>query len=270
MESRDTPKTHLHPALSSLAQVAILFLPGIPAYLWVWPNVGRTAWLMPVQIAVYLYFLAGCLFIGLRHWNLRQLGLGRQEWRLSLICGVLLTVGRALVLLALDWPLGLRSISLNQLAGDVLFFGLVGLVEELLFRGLIYHALGELHGARLAIWGSALAFGLYHVGGSGLLGGLGTFIIGVILGLIRWRAGGIAGLILVHALMDVATKAMLSNLNIQHFGPPQVIYPVFVILGYGLILGVPLYLWKGHPLVERMLTRQLDQSQFPARSEKYG
>ena len=44
------PQTRLHPSLAALAQVAIMFLPGIPAYLWLWPNVEGTAWFMPVQV----------------------------------------------------------------------------------------------------------------------------------------------------------------------------------------------------------------------------
>lgn len=76
-----------HPSIAALAEVAIMFLAAIPAYVWLWPNVKGTAWLMPVQVAVYLYFLAGCLLIGLRRWSLSQLGLNRQGVGLSLICG---------------------------------------------------------------------------------------------------------------------------------------------------------------------------------------
>jgi membrane protease YdiL (CAAX protease family) len=223
-----------------------MFLPGIPAYLWLWPAVSETAWHRPVQVAVYLYFLAGCLVIGLRRWNLGQLGLNQQGLALSLLCGLTFLLGRSLVLLATDLPLGLQPVTLRGLVGDIVFyFALVGLIEELLFRGLIYRALDEWRGARLAIWGSALAFGLYHVGGQGPLGGLGTFFIGVIFGAIRWRAGGIVGLIAVHGLADLTIVELYPDLTIQQLGQVHVVHPELVILGYGLMLAVLFYLWKG-------------------------
>jgi membrane protease YdiL (CAAX protease family) len=249
-------KTRLHPNLAALVEVLIMFLPGIPAYLWLWPKVDGTAWLMPVQIAVYLYFLAGCLIIGLRRWNLSQLGLNRKGLGVSLVCGLVLLAGRTLVILAIDWPIGSTPLTLRGLAGDIVFlFALVGLIEELLFRGVIYHALDEWRGARLAIWGSALAFGLYHVR-QGPLVALGGFIIGLIFGVIRWRAGGIVGLILVHGLIDVTAKEMLPTVSIQELGRPQVVHPILVVLGYGLIVAVPLYLWRLHPSIERMRARE--------------
>jgi hypothetical protein len=51
------------------------------------------------------------------------------------------------------------------LIGDVLFYLLlVGVTEELVFRGLMYRALEEWRGTRWAIWGTTIAFGLWHVG----------------------------------------------------------------------------------------------------------
>jgi hypothetical protein len=66
--------------VQALSEVGVLFLPGIPAYIWLWPNVENTDWLRPVQVLVYLYFLAGCLIIGRRRWSWDQLGL---HWLLS-------------------------------------------------------------------------------------------------------------------------------------------------------------------------------------------
>jgi hypothetical protein len=55
--------------VQALIDVGLLFLPGIPAYLWLWPNVDNTDSLMPAQVLVYLYLLAGCLIIGRRRWT---------------------------------------------------------------------------------------------------------------------------------------------------------------------------------------------------------
>jgi membrane protease YdiL (CAAX protease family) len=184
----------------ALAQVIAMFVPGIPAYIWLWPNVsGTTADL--VQVFVYLYFLAGCLFIGLRRWNLDELGLNRRGIALSLICGSSLIAVLILGRWALNLPIEPQPLTVERIAFDIVYyFGLVGLIEELLFRGVLYRALDELRSTRLAIWGTAIAFGVYHVGGQGLIGGFGTALIGLLFALIRWRAGGIVGLIVIHGM----------------------------------------------------------------------
>lgn len=52
-----------------------------------------------------------------------------------------------------------------QVVGDILYyFGLVAVIEEFIFRGLLYHALDEWRGARWAIWGSTAGFILFHTG----------------------------------------------------------------------------------------------------------
>jgi hypothetical protein len=105
---------------------------------------------MPAQVLVYVYFLAGCLLIGLRRWNLDQLGLNRKGLELSLLGGVLIIAGRVLVTLSVDWPLWQTPITFGGLAGDLLFYiGAVGLAEELLFHWM-YRALEEWRGTRWA------------------------------------------------------------------------------------------------------------------------
>src|SRR3974377_1615097 len=90
--------------VQALIEVGILFLSGIPAYIWLWPNVDNTDWFVPVQVLLYLYFLAGALVIGLRRGNGDQLGLDRQGLGLSLICGAVLIAGRILIMLSVTWP----------------------------------------------------------------------------------------------------------------------------------------------------------------------
>ena len=224
-----------------------MFLPGIPAFFWLWPKVRGTPWITWVQVVVYLYLMAGCLLIGLRHWSLAQLGLNRNGLGLSLICGLAIFAGRTLVILAIRWPKGPASLTRSQAVGDVLFyFGLVALIEELIFRGLVYRALDEWRGARWAIWGSTVGFVLFHVGWHSPLQGLGASIIGLIFAVIRWRAGGIVGLILTHGLIDVGALWMLPELRLEELGRPEITHPGYLLLGYALILAIPLYLWQSH------------------------
>ena len=135
-----------------------------------------------------------------------------------------------------------------QLAGDILYYiAAVGLAEELLFRGLVYHALETLRGPRLALWGSGVAFGLYHVGVGGAAGFTGGLVAGVVLGGIRWRTGGIVGLILVHGLIDVAGVEMAPLLTSWDFSGLEIPHPSLIALGYLVIGALLVYLWKYAP-----------------------
>ncbi len=59
---------YISPGLGALLEVGLLFLPAIPAYLWVWPNLeGSQVDLF--QGLVYVYMIAGSLFIGRRRWT---------------------------------------------------------------------------------------------------------------------------------------------------------------------------------------------------------
>jgi len=191
-----------------------------------------------------LYFLAGCLVIGRRRWTWDQLGLNRGGLGLSLISGAVLIIGRILITLSVTWPGGSPTVTIGQLLGDIVFyFVFVGFIEELLFRGVIYRAFDEWRGARWAIWGSALMFGVYHAGWQGVAA-VGTLLFGVIFAVICWRAGSIVGLIVVHGLMDVSASLMLPGLEMQQLRQVTLSSPLMLVTGYALILLVPIYLWK--------------------------
>jgi membrane protease YdiL (CAAX protease family) len=236
---------------SALLEVLVMFIPAIPAYLWLWPNVHGTAqWI--AQVITYLYIFVGTLFIGLRRWGLNDLGLNRCGITISLVSGTILLIGRQMVILSVDWNASRPQYNLVALFGLILYYiGMVGLVEELLFRGLIYRALEEWLGVRWAIWGSSFGFLLWHIFGQGAVIGLAAFAIGMIFALIRWRAGGILGLIIIHGLWDLQTVLQLSisNAQILAIGRPDIPYPLLAIIGLGLMVFVPIFLWKLYPLL---------------------
>lgn len=239
-----TGRLHLHRGLSALIEVIILFLPAIPAYLWMWPNLEGLL-LRIADIATHLYVLAGTLFIGLRRWNLDQLGVNAKGVWLSLAFGAAVILGRSLVILSTSWGLPPPQYNLAALAGKFLYyFALIGLVQELLFRGLVYRAFEEWLGTRWAIWGSSVGFVLWHVFGGGLLIGLAMLLYGLIFALVRWRAGGIIGLILVHGAIDFAGALMLPDLDVLSLGRPTIPYPPVMLIGLALILLTPAALWQ--------------------------
>jgi membrane protease YdiL (CAAX protease family) len=242
-----------HPYLSALLELGILFLPAIPAYLWVWPNLTGV-YTDVFQVIVYLYFLAGTLFIGLRRWNWGQLGINRKGIGLTLSCGLFILVGRLLIILSIGWNVYPPPLTWLRLVASLFYyFGLVGLVEELVFRGLLYRLLEDWRGARWAIWGSSVGFLLWHVFGQGLLIGLATLLIGLLFALLRWRGGGILGLIVLHALWDLESALLVSDSNAAIVGSDKIVFtnPAMVWLGAVLLLLVPAYLGWLHPVVER-------------------
>jgi len=113
-------RERLHPGFSALLEVGLMFLPAIPAYLWLWPRLEGAAETV-VQSLTYLYVLAGTLVIGLRRWSLGQLGLNRNGLWLSALCGLAVLSGRLLIILAVDWQAEPPPISLLRLLGNTLF-----------------------------------------------------------------------------------------------------------------------------------------------------
>ena len=259
MPLRNTKTAHLSSTQrnkSALIELGILFLPSIPALIWLWPNIDGTAFYYPVQCLVYIYFLGGALFIGLRRWTWEELGLSMGGIVLSLACSTVLLIERFLAPLALGIPLDFQPFALWRIIGEILFyFGMVGAVEELLFRGLVYQIFDSWYGPGLAIFCSSLGFALWHIGWMGPLI-IAPFFLGIIFGLIRWRTGNIAGLILVHGAFDLLGIEMPLPISfstiidqvLQH----RIAYPWAIVIGDTLMIAIILYLWKVHPRLQQM------------------
>lgn len=127
---------------------------------------------------------------------------------------------------------------------------LVGLNEELWFRGLILRALAP-KGLNWAVWGSAVLFGLLH-----LLNGLAgqdllvtliqiayAFVIGLCYALVRLKSGSIWPLILIHAATDLfawtAQAGQIGSGSVSSLF--DLILPAVVVL---LFAGYSAYLWR--------------------------
>ncbi len=242
----------LHPSLAGLLEVGVMVLPAIPAYLWVWPKVSGTA-LDIWQTVVYLYVIVGTVFIGRRRYSWGELGLNRRGIWLALGCGTALLAARLSIILGIDWSVHPAPLTWWGLVSEVLFYvALVGFGEELLFRGLIYRLLDDWRGARWAIWGSSAGFLLWHVFGQGLLVGFATLLIGLLFALIRWRGGGIVGLIILHALWDLETVLLVADSNAAILSGSEIAFrsPLLVWVGTLVLFLVPVYLWKVYPRVK--------------------
>lgn len=247
------PRNKKNPNLSALIEIGILFLPAIPAYLWIWPNLNEAQNDL-FQAFIYLYILAGTVYIGRRRWSWDELGVNRNGLWLSLACGAVILTARLMIILGIEWSAQPPPLTWLSLAGSLLYyFLLVGLVEELLFRGLLYRLLEDWGGVRWAIWGSSFGFLLWHIFGQGLVAGLATLLIGLLFALIRWQSGGILGLIAIHALWDLETVLLVADSNAEILGPEMFSFKnqTLIWLGTILLILTPIYLWKIHPIVQR-------------------
>lgn len=246
-ERRENTETRLTRAQSALIAIGAMFLPGIPAYNWLWPWLdSHPEWNTPIQSAVYVYFIVCTLFIGLRRWNWDQIGVNRKGIGFGIACGTVLIVARTFALLCTNIPLAWQLTTLDRLLGEAAFyFLLVGVGEELLFRGVMWRALEEWRGTRWALIVTALGFGIWHIYGRGVVGIAVGIIYGIFFGAIRWRAGGIVGLIIVHALMDLSAVAIVPDLRLSYLlTRVQVVNSWLAVLCELTFVGLLIYLWN--------------------------
>jgi membrane protease YdiL (CAAX protease family) len=82
----------------------------------------------------------------------------------------------------------------------------IPLVEEILFRGLLFGALQKHWGLRAAVWGSALVFVVVHLQ---IIVFLPLFFLGLILAWARLKTGSIGLPILLHGLNNAIGLAVL-------------------------------------------------------------
>ncbi len=82
---------------------------------------------------------------------------------------------------------------------------LAPIVEELLFRGLVFRRLAELIGSLGGMIGSAFLFGLFH---GNLIQGSYAFLVGILLAWVYSRYGTVIAPILVHIWMNIAAELL--------------------------------------------------------------
>lgn len=115
----------------------------------------------------------------------------------------------------------------------------VGIAEELSFRGVLPLLLGGERRPWLAIWGSAVLFGLLHVGDSVALAANAvavTLAVGVPFAAIRLAYRGVAGLAAAHGLVDLggflALGALVPSKTTVGAAAAQTITAVAVAVAY--------------------------------------
>ena len=199
----------LHAAILVVALVIIP--PCLPLLQWPW----------------YLLLpLAAYVFIALLVPPLRRTApwppVGRVD-RVRVIATVILSGSTVGVLLAYQW---LEHPEVTTLAASIpvaaignLFLAGVcfsvgnAVLEELIFRGVLYEALAADWNNIVAVGVTAVCFGLGHLQGypPGSLGALLAGLYGVALGLLRWWSGGLLLAICCHASADATIFSILAS-----------------------------------------------------------
>lgn len=101
------------------------------------------------------------------------------------------------------------------LFGGVVFAVVNSIVEEVVYRGILWNGLSELFGSVLTVIViQALIFGVIHYWGipNGIVGAAMAFIYGLFLGAIRSLSGGLLMPILTHIFADMTIFLILLNI----------------------------------------------------------
>lgn len=101
------------------------------------------------------------------------------------------------------------------------------LVEELLFRGVLFEELRRECSVKVTIFLTALVFGIYHLN---ILQSPNTFFMGLVLGFVYYETKSIKGPILVHATNNILAMIPFLNQGLSAIG--------FLIYGTLLIIGI--------------------------------
>jgi membrane protease YdiL (CAAX protease family) len=172
---------------------------------YLWPHTLYSLLTDICRSALYLFvmFASGDAFA---HFGIRPI-----RWKPDLIAFVLACVGSGLIYglgvgVLLGHPPGHIP---DSLAGDVsptwllaILFGVVGITEEIIFRGYLIPRLEEIFGSTaLAVIMQAIFFGLVH-SYQGFLGMATTLVLGLIFGMVFAKNRSIWPLALAHGITD--------------------------------------------------------------------
>ena len=176
-------------------------------------------------------FWLAAVLIGLSAWAaMHELTIFQSRW---------LPIPEAL--LEVNQKLGETLAQLPPVMSLLLLAVVPAVCEELLFRGLMLTGLTRRLSPTAAILAVALAFGIFHVYVVRLPT---TFLLGVVLGILRWHSGSIFPAMLLHALhngtavglqiwSDLPDKLGLAQEQAAHL-PPSVL----AVTGLMLIIGL--------------------------------
>lgn len=186
--------------------------------------------------------LVTCLFVWyVDRRTLAQIGLTRRRWARQIGAGIAIGAGfvaiQTLLYVALGWVrLSPGSMPLDIRVTLPLMCLVIGVTEELVFRGYLMQTLDEWRGRRVAILVSSVLFWLVHVGQGNVhqpLGAAAMLATAVLLALCRYGAGSLWLPIGLHAAYDwgalslggAAEQGIPPLYRLQITAPPWLVGP---------------------------------------------
>jgi hypothetical protein len=188
------PYRRVLPVLALIPMLRILSLTmplrEVPQLYW-YVMVG-TPLLVAVALTVRLLsFSWETLGLHLRAWPL-QLGIGLLGIPLG-IAGYILFRPEPLIT-QLDWP--------SVVIGGIILAFFTGLLEEIIFRGMLQQVTGEIFG-RLSVLYSTALFAIMYIGTLSLSYMLFVGLVGLLFGICVYRTRSIWGVVIAHSLLNI-------------------------------------------------------------------
>lgn len=192
-----------------IAQIIAPILIMIPCTIYLFVTTGNLDKVTLTQMIMIPAQLAGQIMMGIYLWKAGYISKKKATWlpvsAPYLVCSAIaiLTCGFAVssLMSLLDWIPNIMEQSFNILQsgwGGILAIAIVGpVLEELLFRGAITHALLQQYNPTKAILISALLFGVFHINPAQILP---AFLIGILLAWTYYKTDSLIPCILMHVL----------------------------------------------------------------------
>ncbi|MCQ4921539.1 CPBP family intramembrane metalloprotease [Tissierella carlieri] len=227
MENKISTKEVMISMLSILVLVVsqtVANLIGSIAYVTAIPDwIGNIAF--GIVYVLLTYFLLKILCIKLLKSFLENYGMGKPKLKLVwLISAVLLPAIVSVVLLCMPGELISNSVSLSQgmsiVTAALFYYGIgAGVVEEMVFRGIIMHTLESRWNKVVAILIPSMAFGLLHLIGkemnfiSILLLFVAGISVGILFSLITYESGSVWCSAIIHGVWNCIMIGGILNIG---------------------------------------------------------
>jgi len=162
-------------------------------------------------IVYSIYIACSVLLTKYNGRSLAEIGLTRKGLILSLgYSGILVVAAFLRSLFFAELKISPDANSWANVAYNLFYWMFGGLGQEILFRGLILFSLQRWKGWKIALVVSSVLFGLMHVR-QGVIGVMGTFLVGVYWGWVALKTKNIIGTSIVHGLYNfIFTFLLLS------------------------------------------------------------
>jgi len=164
-------------------------------------NVPTMYWYFIIGVPLFMAFFLVIRYAGFTQ---RHIGLTWRKWFLQLLFGLLgIGLGYLEYLILAPQPMA-ASFSWQQLwVPALILFIFTGLLEELIFRGLMQAAFTSALGVFWGLVYVSLIFAILHIGYQSLLDVLFVFAVAIIFGVFTRLTGSILGVTIAHGLTNI-------------------------------------------------------------------